>query len=413
MKITVDRLKHVMNLAAPAVPSDKADSRPALPLVLFKEGYAIGNKLDLAIAVEVPELGDEVFMLRPKTMEQTLKSLPGNSMLEFTVDSGQVTLKAAHGFTMHAPLGEPNNFPAFPVFDRMGGGELDGDDFTAKVGDLLPYTAKKNDRPVLKGVCLTLGEVLEMGAGDGDRLAWRDLEATLTTEDEERTNFVVPAQALRVLQRLWRLVEKRPRAASSFGVERLANNPSLQVASLATAKRYIEVTLGMSQISFKLGDATLVSSLLPGTFPNYRSLVPETFIHSVVFDAGEGYRAIRQMAPLTPPSGRIDLAWRGKVLTVSVTNTDTGDAQTTLEVSTQGRASHIAFHKNYLLQILKDKDGPVLMETGAPSGPGRFTHSSSPNILVSSMTRAGQRTDPEPEEPGTGDDSDEETPPEE
>ena len=70
-----------------------------------------------------------------------------------------------------------------------------------------------------------------------------------------------------------------------------------------------------------------------------------------------------------------------------------------MEVTTKGRASHISFSKTYLLQILKDLDGPVLMETGAPTGLGRFTHSAAPNILVMSMeVRTGKQTDPESEE---------------
>ena len=82
-------------------------------------------------------------------------------------------------------------------------------------------------------------------------------------------------------------------------------------------------------------------------------------------------------------------------------------------VYSSGVSSHISFHKAYLLEILKDLDGPVLLEAGAPSGSGRFTHSSSPNILVMSMQKTGQQPDPEPEQDpdaGDGDDSGEETP---
>ena len=93
----------------------------------------------------------------------------------------------------------------------------------------------------------------------------------LATDEGQSSKVVVPARTYRVLQQLWRRVEKRPRASASFGVERLASSPQLQIASLATAKRYIEVTLGASQISFQLGQATLVSQTIDGEFPDYRS----------------------------------------------------------------------------------------------------------------------------------------------
>lgn len=191
---------------------------------------------------------------------------------------------------------------------------------------------------------------------------------------------------MRVLQQLWRRVDKHPRASSSFGVERLASSPALTVASLATAKRYIEVTLGASQISFQMGEATLVSGTIDGEFPDYRSIIPASFTHSVVFDAGEAYRAVRQMRPIAAAgAGLIRLEWRGKVLTFSAKHTEMGDSQTAIAAAIKGRASRIAFNVKYLLEVLKDLDGPVLMETGAPLGSGRFTHHASPNILIMSM----------------------------
>ena len=39
------------------------------------------------------------------------------------------------------------------------------------------------------------------------------------------------------------------------------------------------------------------------------------------------------------------------------------------------------------------------METGAPSGPGRFTHHSSPNILVMSMATSDAREDAQAPDP--------------
>lgn len=411
MQITVNRLKHVMALVAPAVST--RDTIPAITQVIFKEGFAVGNNLEIAIAVEVPELGDEVFMLPPKRTEQTLGFLPDNSQLEITVDSGQVTLKDQGGFTAHQPMGTPGDFPDFPVFDRTGGGEVDGDAFVKNIAELLPYASKEASRPALTGVCLTLGEVLEVAAADGNRLAWRTLDMNLASDDAERSKVVVPARTYRVLQQLWRRVDKRPRASSSFGVERLANSPALQVASLATAKRYIDVTLGASRISFQMGDATLVSNTIEGEFPDYRSIVPDSFTHSLVFDAGEAYRAVRQMRPIAAAgAGIIRLEWRGKVLTISAKHAEMGESQTAITATIKGRASRIAFNVKYLLEVLKDLDGPMLLETGAPTGPGRFTHHAAPNILVMSMAvRDDPKSDQEPEEPepGAGDDSGEET----
>ena len=56
MEITVSRLRRIMELTRGAIGPGIAQ------FVLCKDGLAISNNLDLAIAVELPELGDENFL---------------------------------------------------------------------------------------------------------------------------------------------------------------------------------------------------------------------------------------------------------------------------------------------------------------------------------------------------------------
>ena len=408
MEITVSRLRRIMDLSRGAI------SQGAAQFVLCKDGYAVSNNLDLAIAVELPELGDESFLLPYKNLRDTLQYLPGNSLMEVLRDQNRVTLKVGNSkfsTTLHTSAVE--DFPEFPVFERTGGGEVDGDALVENITELLGYASKEKARPVLTGVCLTLGDALEVAAADGFRLAWRTLPIELTATDAQPPRVIVPAEAFKALARLWRRVDKRPRASNSFSVERLTSNPQLQVASMATARRFIEVTFGEFQASFHLGEATLVSHTIDGEFPNYHSLIPEKATHSAVFDAGEAYRALRQLAPIASGgSNIIRFRWSRNSLTLQAASADLGEAEATLTASIKGRASHIAFNLRYLLEILKDKDGPVLLETSQPTGPGRFTHYASPNILVMSMATSESREadtasgpavdtdlDPESEEP--------------
>ena len=99
MQITVDRLRHVMRLTGHAVSSRGSEPETHL---LFKEGFAVSNNRQLAIAVEVPELReDDSFSLPPKMLEETLQFLPGNTILEITPDN-MITLTAP-GFNHQRP----------------------------------------------------------------------------------------------------------------------------------------------------------------------------------------------------------------------------------------------------------------------------------------------------------------------
>ncbi len=79
----------------------------------------MGNNLEMAVAVEVPGMGNEVLMLPHKSLVKTLGFLPGNSWLEITVDSGHVTLRSPdRGFTTQLRGGDTTTFPDFPVSAR-------------------------------------------------------------------------------------------------------------------------------------------------------------------------------------------------------------------------------------------------------------------------------------------------------
>ena len=190
-------------------------------------------------------------------------------------------------------------------------------------------------------------------------------------------------------------------------MERLTASPQLHVAALAAGRRYMEISFGRLWASFQVGEVTLITQTIDGDFPDYHSIIPKTFKHSVVFDAGEGYRALRQLAPYAT-SGRniLRLSWRQNFLTFQASSQDLGEASTSIDATTKGRATHTAYNLRYLLEILRDKDGRVLLEVDQPTGPGRFTHHASPDILVMAMATAEAReaaaaeesaVDPQPE----------------
>jgi DNA polymerase-3 subunit beta len=362
--------------------------------MLFKEGFAVSNNGHMAIAVALPELGKEIFLVPHKNLLESLKYIPASTLLEITSENSTISVKGTTGgFATNLRSGEAVNFPDFPVFEKTGGGEVDGDALVNNLKEVVGYASKQVTRPVLTGVCFTLGDQLEVAAADGNRLAWRTLPIRLLAVEDQPPRVVIPAQAFRALERLWKIVDKKPRPSETFEPERLTSNPHLHVASLASARRYIDMAFGDTNVSFDLGEATLASTTIVGDFPDYSRLIPEKATHSVLFDAGEAYRAVRQLTPMLSAKGStmVRLEWRRDSLTFKAASQDLGEAEVCLDAKSQGRASRMAFNYRFLLEVLKDKDGPILLETVTPTGPGRFTHHASPNILVMSMATTEAR----------------------
>jgi DNA polymerase-3 subunit beta len=362
--------------------------------MLFKEGFAVSNNGHMAIAVALPELGEETLLVPHKNLLESLKYIPASTLLEIASENSTISVKGTTGgFATNLRSGEAVNFPDFPVFEKTGGGEVDGDALVNNLKEVVGYASKQVTRPVLTGVCFTLGDQMEVAATDGNRLAWRTLPILLLAAEDQPPRVVIPAQAFRALERLWKIVDKTPGPSETFEPERLTSNPHLHVASLASGRRYIDITFGDTNVSFDLGEATLVSTTIEGDFPDYSGLIPEKATHSVLFDGGEAYRAVRQLTPMLSAKGStiIRLEWRRDSLTFKAANQELGEARVQLDAKTQGRASRMAFNYRYLLEVLKDKDGPMLLETVTPTGVGRFTHYASPNILVMSMATAESR----------------------
>lgn len=397
MKITVNRLRHILQLTQPSV---GAKSMTITNFLLLKEGYAVANNLETAVAVELKELGEEeTFLINHKLITDSLKTRPGNALLDITIEDDSVVMKCQNpAFTITHPVRVPDDFPDFPIVDQEDGGEVDGDVLVRDIADMLKYTAIIKDRPLLAGICFDMGEVLVVGAADGFRIAWRDIPVTLKAAEGQSARITIPAKSIKVLAQLWKNVEKRPRQQGHFDVEKLNGNPQLQVAAMATAKRYIQVALTESQVSFNMGEATLVSQIIKGDFPDYTQMIPKDPTHQVVFDAGEFYRALQQLAPIASAKSAnniIRMSWRRQEMTLSAGG-DEGKSEATVAASIQGRASHIAFNLKYLQELLSGKEGRVLMETTTPSSPARFTHATSPNIVIMGMfVRAGAKVEAE------------------
>ena len=71
MQIQVQKLRDILDLVAPAV--SRRASLPATRNVLFRDGHAITNNLEVTISVAVPELQQEAFMVDHRAISETLK----------------------------------------------------------------------------------------------------------------------------------------------------------------------------------------------------------------------------------------------------------------------------------------------------------------------------------------------------
>ena len=211
--------------------------------------------------------------------------------------------------------------------------------------------AADDTRPVLTGVhTLAEGRELTLAAADGFRLAVHTLQ--LTQDVPERVEVIIPARALRE-------------------IERLITDESEEVELAINGAR--------SQVMFKLPNVEVVATLIQGTFPNYGQLIPQSYTTRTTIDMHQFLQETRIAAIFARDGAgivRVQLdpgeGTNAGKMTVSARAEEIGEHRGDIDVKIEGEASKIAFNSRYLQDVLQALDdvSEVALETTSPSSPG-------------------------------------------
>jgi DNA polymerase III subunit beta len=245
---------------------------------------------------------------------------------------------------------DAQEFPPLPPSDLEDGITLNVSDLKEMIGQVVFAASGDDARPVLTGVYTELrsGE-LTMAAADGFRLSVRS--AHLSSPGGGSIKVVIPARALSELARI------------------LGDGDEVVTMSMPPAR---------NQVIFRTKNVELVSQLIDGTFPDYRSIIPNNFSTRTVLSTSAFLKACkaadifaREAAHsarlrITPGSDR-----QPGNLEVTAVSAETGSNETTVEATVDGDPVEIAFNVSFLVDVLSVVDTPnVVLETSASTAPG-------------------------------------------
>jgi DNA polymerase III subunit beta len=301
----------------------------------------IGAQVEEEGAVTVPA----------RLLTDFVTSLP-NERIDLTVPSRgrQVHISCARNEATMAGM-DAADFPPVPAVADGLSLTLEPKTLRKAISQVQFAAAADDTRPVLTGVhTLAEGSELTLAAADGFRLAVHKLP--LKQEVPEKVEVIIPARALREIERL-----------------------------IADDNEPVEMAINgaRSQVLFRLPDVEVVATLIQGTFPNYGQLIPQSYSTKTTIDMGQFLQETRIAAIFARDGAgivRIQLepgegSNAGKLI-VSARAEEIGEHRGDIDVEVEGEASKIAFNSRYLqdvLQALDDVD-KVALETTSPSSPG-------------------------------------------
>ena len=339
MKLTIERSALLKALAHVQSVVERRNTIPILANVLLdaqKPRLSLtATDMDIAIVENVPAdvAKGGTITVPAHTLYEIVRKLPEGSQIgiETIGDKGQVSLRAGRSSFALASL-PADDFP------RMTGGELPHqfELASAELKGLIDRTrfaiSTEETRYYLNGIYLHAGQaggirVLRAVATDGHRLA--RVEMALPAGAEEIPGVILPRKTVIELHKL-----------------------------IAETDAPVQVSLSSSKVRFAVGDVTLTSKLIDGTFPDYERVIPTGNDKVMEVDRVEFTAAVDRVATISTDKSRaVKLSLGRNLLTLTASSPDAGAAEEEIAVRYAGAAIEIGFNARYLLDIAEQIEG--------------------------------------------------------
>ena len=366
MKLTVDR--KVLDAAAKAVA--KATSvRSTLPIL----GHILLTADENGLKLSATDLEVGIQQLIPaKVEEEGSTTVPAKTFVDLIGVSGNSeTVKMQllkKGRTLKLQFGKMTSKingldpEDFPIINDVDGEGVEFDVETLR--DLIAKTAfsasKDQARATLTGVLFTFEpDQLVLGAADGFRLS------RVTTALPKFTNggkespvqsIILPAKALNQLQAL---LGKRETVI-------------LRVPATGPA-------------TFDAGDLIVSITSINGKFPDFSSIIPESYKTTATFPTKTGLKSVKAAKVFAQDAGNlVKVSFNGKSIEMSAQDRETGSNETTIKPDhIEGEEQAIGFNVSMLIDFLSIKNGGemVIFEIEDSTSPGVFKYQGDPDFL--------------------------------
>jgi len=324
-------------------------SRSTLPIlnnVLIKadkEGVEI-EATDLEVGVK--------FFLGGKVEQEGIVTVPGKTLISLVnnLHGDTVTLTGKNN-VLTVVCGETkaslNGMPAddYPVIPQVEGGKQ----VKIKIetlGEILAavdFAASRDEsRPILTGVYfLSRGGKVTLAATDSYRLA----EVIADVNLGEEFDVVIPNRTLQEVRRIMGETGE------------------------------VELKVGDNQVMFVFSNASLVSRIIEGEYPNYKQIIPQAHTLSAEFDIQELADALKTASIFSlegSNSVKLNVRSEGEI-EVSSESSQLGNFVAKIPAKVEGEASEITFNARYVLDGLNSFDTvKCRMELGGKTAPGLF-----------------------------------------
>lgn len=320
---------------------------PVLANVLLRaeEGLVELAATDMEVSLRIPldDAGVEEHgsVVLPRLAADLVRSMaPGPVSLVHNQNEGRVEISGG-GSLFSLNCHQAGEYPELPS-DAGIGLSIPAHRFITCAERVVRAASRDETRPVLTGVLVRIGpDGLTMAATDSYRLA----VTTVPLDDPpaDVREAILPARAV------------------------------AEAARLAGQQKdgEVDLALGDTQATVRVGGIRLTTRLIDGQFPDYRQLIPAEFDHEVRLDRDEFLAVLTRIAVLAQRTAPMRLRFEQGQLTVATASDQVGEGRESMPVPYSGEVLEIGFNADFLREGVEGIEGDeVRLGLISPLRPG-------------------------------------------
>ncbi|MDZ4224397.1 MAG: DNA polymerase III subunit beta [bacterium] len=245
-----------------------------------------------------------------------------------------------------------DEFPLIPKAEEKIYTKIEGKLLGEVIKKVSFASAFSETQPEISGVLFFFeGKTLTMAATDRYRLAEAKIE--LLEEVASPKSVIIPARGVNEVARV------------------VGQGP-------------IDIYLTDGQVVFKTEDTELLSRLIDGQYPDYKQIIPKSFVTEAEMGRNEFVQALKAASLFASESNNIelDLTPQNKQVVIKSQSSQTGDSEIRLDAKITGQKNSVVFNYRYIIECLNNlPDEKIVLKAIDSSSPAQIVPVGRDNYL--------------------------------
>ncbi|PHR56925.1 MAG: DNA polymerase III subunit beta [Robiginitomaculum sp.] len=338
MKFTIERANLLKALNHVTSVVERRNTIPILSNILLSvtadavSFAATDLDIEIVETVSADVRTEGVATLPAHTFYEIVRKLPDGAevTLEANTEDGQIIIHAGRA-RFSLPTLPEDEFPALSADGLTHSFEMDASELARLIDKTRFAVSSEETRYYLNGVHLHATEgddaVIRAVATDGHQLAL--CESAMPEGAAGMPAIIIPRKTIGEVRKL---------------IDDMADAVQVQVSD--------------AKIRFTAGSAILTSKLIDGSFPDYQRVIPKDNENKLELENRTFAASVDRVSTVSVEKSRsVKMVLEADMLTLRVSNPESGQGTEEIPVSYGGEPMEIGFNAKYLLNVLSQIDG--------------------------------------------------------